>query len=187
MRSTAAIFAATVAVLGLSACNREPDANANNVVIADNGATLDSPAPAPSPTQAFANAVITGNQYEIDLAAVADLNSSASSATKRFAAQMATQHSASNDKLRVALAQLNPPPMADSTPTADQKAMLENLRTKRGADFDAAFKAAQVAAHEESLAALNSYAASGDTPALVEFAKGMIPTVTAHLNAAKGL
>jgi putative membrane protein len=58
---------------------------------------------------------------------------------------------------------------------------------KTGADFDTAYAADQVAAHQATLDALKSYSTSGDVPALKTFATGLIPTVTAHLNMAKGL
>ena len=44
-----------------------------------------------------------------------------------------------------------------------------------------------VNAHQAALDALNGYATGGDTPALKDLAKAMIPTVTAHFNMAKGL
>ena len=46
---------------------------------------------------------------------------------------------------------------------------------------------AQVDAHQAALDALNGYAASGDNATLKDLAKGMVPTVTAHLNMAKSL
>ena len=39
----------------------------------------------------------------------------------------------------------------------------------------------------QALDAVKDYVASGDTPALKDFANGLIPTVTEHLNMAKGL
>ncbi|MEW2849287.1 DUF4142 domain-containing protein [Stenotrophomonas maltophilia] len=47
--------------------------------------------------------------------------------------------------------------------------------------------AEQTAAHQQTLDTLKAYAASGDMPALKDFATGLIPTVTAHLNMAKSL
>ena len=76
---------------------------------------------------------------------------------------------------------------ADDTLTADQQAALDTLKGKTGADFDSAYAAAQVDAHQKALDALNAYASSGDNDALKTFAKGLVPTVTAHLNLAKGL
>ena len=58
---------------------------------------------------------------------------------------------------------------------------------QNGAAFDSAYASAQVDAHQKTLNALKGYAASGDNAQLKTFATGMIPTVTAHLNMAKGL
>ena len=41
--------------------------------------------------------------------------------------------------------------------------------------------------HDQALTELKNYAASGDNPALKEFAAGMIPTVTEHLEKARTL
>jgi putative membrane protein len=56
-----------------------------------------------------------------------------------------------------------------------------------GADFDKAYAKAQVEAHQATLTALKDYAANGDSAPLQAFAKGLVPTVTAHLNMAKSL
>ena len=76
---------------------------------------------------------------------------------------------------------------ANNALSAMQQQMLDGLKGKSGTDFDAAYAAAQVAAHQATLDALSAYAASGDNAALQEMAKGLVPTVTAHLNMAKGL
>ncbi|RYE69789.1 MAG: DUF4142 domain-containing protein, partial [Rhizobiaceae bacterium] len=71
--------------------------------------------------------------------------------------------------------------------TAMQQQTLADLQSKSGADFDKAYMAAQVNAHQMTLDALKAYAASGEAPSLKSFAGGLVPTVTAHLNMAKAL
>jgi putative membrane protein len=82
---------------------------------------------------------------------------------------------------------MSPAMTADDTLSADQQATLDRLKGKTGADFDSAYAAAQVDAHQKTLDALNAYASGGDNEALKTFATGLVPTVTAHLNLAKGL
>ena len=82
---------------------------------------------------------------------------------------------------------MTPPVTPDDTLTAEQQSTLDHLKTLKGAEFDSAYKTAQVDAHSKTLDTLKAYSASGDTPALKTFADGLIPTVTAHLNMAKGL
>jgi putative membrane protein len=68
-----------------------------------------------------------------------------------------------------------------------QQQKLDELKTKSGAEFDTAYAAAQVEAHQMTLDALKAYSASGDVPSLKSFATELVPVVTAHLNMAKGL
>ena len=82
---------------------------------------------------------------------------------------------------------LNPAITPDDTLSAEQQSTLDTLKAAKGADFDTAYAAAQVDAHQKALDALKGYSASGDNAALKSFADGLIPTVTAHLNMAKGL
>ena len=82
---------------------------------------------------------------------------------------------------------MSPPITPDDTLSADQQAKLDSLKGLNGTAFDSAYASAQVEAHQKALDALNAYAASGDNPTLKTFATGLIPTVTAHLNMAKGL
>jgi len=98
-----------------------------------------------------------------------------------------TAHTASTAKLKATLSGMSPAVTPDDTLTADQQATLDNLKTLNGTAFDSAYASAQVNAHQATLDALKNYSASGDTPQLKTFADGLIPTVTAHLNLAKGL
>jgi putative membrane protein len=82
---------------------------------------------------------------------------------------------------------MSPAMTPDDTLTAEQQSTLDSLKGKTGADFDSAYAAAQVDAHQKTLDALKGYSAGGDNATLKTFADGLIPTVTAHLNMAKGL
>lgn len=183
----------SASVLAMAGCGQRDDAaddsaNVDANLAADANLAIDNSmiAAAPMSAQGFANTMAASDRFEVESSRLAAATSQ-SSAIKSFANQMITAHTESTAKLKAAAAGLSPPVTPDDTLTADQQRMLDDLKSKTAADFDSAYAAAQVNGHQAALGALNAYAAGGDTPALAELAKGMVPTVTAHLNMAKGL
>lgn len=181
----------SASALALAACgqrNEEAGDDTNvalgNGVTIDNGVTAD--AALPTSAQGFANTAAASDRFEIESSRLA-ASQGQSAAIKSFAEKMISAHQESTAKLKTTLSGLTPAITPDDTLSAAQQADLDGLRGKTGAEFDTAYAAAQVKAHQATLDALNAYAASGDTPALKEFASGLVPTVTAHLNMAKGL
>jgi putative membrane protein len=180
--------------LALAACGKHENANVSGDtgnatdlnMAADNGVAANTAAPSPLTAQGFVNAAAASDHFEIESSKLA-ATSASSAAVKKFAQQMITAHTASTAKLKSTVAGMNPPLTPDDTLNADQQAALDGLKGKTGADFDSAYAAAQVDAHTKTLDALKNYAASGDNATLKTFANGLIPTVTAHLNLAKGL
>ncbi len=182
------------AALALAACGPKTRTATENTTLttsntADATGSTDAPAntAAPlSPGQAFVDAAAASDSFEIATSTLAAA-SSQSAAVKKFAIRMIEAHTESTGKLKTAAAGASPALTPDATLTAEQQAALDTLKTRSGADFDAAYIAAQVDGHEKTLAKLKDYAASGDVPVLKTFAAGLVPTVTAHLNMAKGL
>ena len=186
------------ATLALAACGKHDNATTGgadtgnatdvNAMASDNGMAANSAATAPAPTtaQAFVNAAAASDRFEIESSKLAQ-GSASSSAVKKFAAQMISAHTASTAKLKGIIAGLNPPLTADDTLAPDQQQTLDSLKGLNGAAFDSAYAQAQQEPHQKTLDALKTYSSSGDNAALKSFASGMIPTVTAHLNLAKGL
>jgi putative membrane protein len=183
-------------VLAVTACAKHDEANTNTTdmnVAMDNGMTADmnsgmnsAEAAAPMTAQGFANAAAASDKFEIDSSKLAASQAS-STAVKSFADKMISAHTASTATLKKLAAGMNPAMTPDDTLNADQQAAMDSLKGKKGADFDSAYAAAQVDGHQKTLDALKAYAASGDNATLKSFAEGMVPTVTAHLNMAKGL
>lgn len=177
-------------VLALTACGRDDRATDTNVAT-DTNIAMDNSVMAPATAdpltaQGIANAAAASDRYEIETSKLA-ATAASSAAVKSFAAKMVTAHEGSTAKLKSALSGLTPAVTPDDTLSAEQQASLDSLKARTGADFDTAYKAAQVDAHQKALDALNNYAASGDNETLKTFAKGLSPTVAAHLNMAKGL
>jgi len=192
MRNNLVIFVAG-AVLALGACKKNDAGDtmaANDANVAIDNMTVDNTAattaPSPLMAQGFANAAAASDKFEVESSKLAAASAS-SAAVKSFATQMITAHTGSTAKLKTVLSGLSPAITADDTLSADQQAKLDNLKTLNGAAFDTAYAAAQVEGHQKALDALKNYAASGDNADLKAFANGLVPTVTAHLNSAKGL
>ncbi len=188
------VMAMAGAAVTVSACGRsDNDAAANQDVVVTNDLGMNTaatagaaPAALPTDAQGFVNAAAASDRFEIESSRMAEA-SGQSAGVKAFARQMISGHTASTAKLKSTVAGMSPPLTPTDTLNADQQALMATLQGKTGAQFDTAYATAQVTAHQKTLDMLNAYAAGGDNPALVSFAKGMVPTVAAHLNLAKGL
>lgn len=184
----------SAAVLATAACSKHDNANTTgndmttdaNMMAANSMAANEAMAASPLTAQGFANAAAASDRFEIESSKLAAASAS-SAAVKSFASKMISAHTESTAKLKSTLAGMSPAVTPDDTLSADQQAKLDSLKGLKGAGFDSAYAAAQTEAHQKTLDALNAYSASGDNAALKTFAAGMIPTVTAHLNLAKGL
>lgn len=141
---------------------------------------------ASSGTQEFVNKAAASDRFEIETSKLAAASAS-SAAIKEFATMMVAAHTDSTAKLKSTVAGEPSGITIDDALSAEQQSTLDDLKSKKGAEFDAAYAAGQVSGHEKTLAALKDYAADGDNTALKAFAQELIPTVTEHLDKAKGL
>jgi putative membrane protein len=187
-------IALSASVLALAACGKKDttatdNSAVENTMVVDNslgGNAAETIAPLPNSAQGFANTAAASDKFEIESSKLAATNGQ-SAAVKAFATKMITAHEGSTAKLKTTVAGLSPVVTPDDTLSATQQQDLDNLKGLNGTAFDTAYAAAQVKAHEDALAALKAYSSAGDTPKLKDFANGLIPKVTAHLNMAKGL
>lgn len=182
----AALIAVSSIALALAGCGKKEDPAASATSSAEAANSAATEAAAIPAGEAFANAAASSDAFEIEASRLAAEKAGAAK-IKTFAAQMIKAHTESTAKLKAAAAAATPPITPDPALTPDQQAKLDALKAKTGSDFDTAFKAAQVEAHQMTLDALKAYSASGDVPSLKGFATELVPTVTAHLNMAKGL
>jgi len=185
----------SVAALSLAACGKKAEDStavdngsyATTTITDVNAAGANDAMPtSASGGQAFVNMAGASDAFEIETSKLAAANG-ASAAVQKFAAQMIKAHEGSTAKLKVATATLSPVLNPNPALSAEQQQKLADLKTKTGADFDAAYAAAQVAGHQQTLEMLRGYAATGDVPELKTFASGLAPTVAAHINMAKSL
>jgi putative membrane protein len=184
----ALLAGSALALAGCGGSKTETSTTTNSVITEGDSLTVDSnvTAPVSSPGQAFANAAASSDAFEIAESQLAQTTSK-SAAIKSFAQKMIDAHTGSTTKLKAAAASATPAITPDATLTAEQQQKLDALKAKTGTDFDTGYAADQVAAHQATLDALKTYSATGDVPELKTFATGLVPTVTAHLNMAKGL
>jgi putative membrane protein len=136
--------------------------------------------------QQFANAAASTDAYEIAAAKLAK-EKATTQPLKDFAAMMIKDHTDSTAKLKAAAAKADPKITPDATLTDEQKANLETLRDAKGADFDAAYKSQQIAAHQKALGAMQGYASTGDVSTLKDFATSTSTVVQAHLDKIQSL
>lgn len=187
-KSTLALALSLPAFALLSACGGTT--NTTETVVVDNGAMADDPfamdndmamaGETATTGQAFADTAAASDAYEIAAGNLAK-EKATSQALKDFGAMMVTAHTESTAKLKDAAAKVTPAITPNPAMTVEQEANLATLRDATGADFDAAYKSQQVAAHAKTLAAMQGYAASGDVAELKAFASTTAPVVQDHL------
>ena len=184
---------ATTALLALAGCGQKQDnssAVATNSADTFNQTDASMPNAAQTPTvsaaQSFVNTAAASDAFEIETSKLA-LTNGASASVKSFARKMIDAHSGSTAKLKTLTAGMSPALTPDATLSAQQQATLDQLKSLKGKAFDEAYIAAQASGHQQTLDALKAYSTTGDVAQLKSFATDLIPTVTAHLNMAKGL
>lgn len=136
--------------------------------------------------QAFADTAGASDAYEVAAGKLAQQKAT-TQALKDFGGMMVTAHTESTEKLKAAGAKAAPTITPNPKLSAEQEANLATLRDATGADFDTAYKAQQVTAHQKALAAVQDYAANGTVPELKAFAGEIAPIVQQHLDKIKGL
>ena len=160
---------------------------ASDTIVPENGSDANVVAGAAAMTgQDFADAVGAGDAYAVTADELARQKATMP-ALRDFGQAMARAHAESAAQLKVAGARAVPVILPDPRPSAEQTANLETLRQATGADFDAAYKAQQIAAQEKALAVMRDYAANGTVPALKAFAAASVPAVRARLDKIQGL
>jgi putative membrane protein len=188
------MLAAAVSLAALTACSssgtdQANDTNAmmaNDTLMANQMAADEMNAPmandaAPLPTDAatFIGAAAASDEFEIESAKVA-LDKAQSKDVRDFAQMMITDHTKTTEGLKAAAKKANltvPPPQL----SADQQQMLDTLKATAADQFDATYLQQQMPAHQQALALMQNYAEAGDTPALQDAAKTVIPIVQKHI------
>ncbi|MES2444224.1 MAG: DUF4142 domain-containing protein [Pseudomonadota bacterium] len=170
--------------------------NTTEITITDNGTAVEGTAAgtntavlpaAPAVTgQQFADTASASDAYEVAAGKLAAAKAT-TKALKDFGEMMVKGHTHSTEKLKEAGKAASPAITPAGKMTAEQEANLATLQSATGADFDAAYKSQQVTAHQQTLAAVQAYAASGDVPSLKTWAVNTAPIVQMHLEKIQGM
>ena len=142
------------------------------------GAALAAP---PATGEGMLNKLAQGGMTEVEAGKLAQTKAT-SPGVKEFAEMMVKDHSAANEKVKSVAAARNL--TLPKTPSEAQQDTIKTLHAKDGAQFDQAYLAAQVKAHEETIAMLKSEIASGQDAETKSLARELLPTVEKHLKEA---
>lgn len=141
--------------------------------------------PPPVEARDYVSAVHALSRYEVDASRLA-LTRSQAQPSRAFARTMVDHHTrmmAEHARL------LNIPAATDSGSAlvGPLSEMLNSLENTPAAEFDAAYKRGQIAAHEEALKVHSAYAARGTDAAMRAKAQAAVPVIRKHLDAARKL
>jgi putative membrane protein len=149
-------------------------------------------APATPPAQAAVQAPLSdaefvkkatiGNRFEIAAGQLA-VASGGDAKVKEFGRMMVSDHGAALKELEAASAGMNAAVPALPALDPERQAKLDALKSKKGAEFDAAYKADMKKAHDDTLAMLKAYQQSGKSEKLKAWATKILPTVQKHRDA----
>ncbi len=154
---------------------------------ADSPPTYAASPPQAVSSRAFVNRAAVDDLFQVRSAQLARQRSS-NDAVKAFAARLIQDHTDSTNGLLDAVHQAHLVSHPESIPTIldrPHQVKLQQLEAVSGADFDQRYMSMQIAADRESLSLLESYTATGDNPALKQYAKAVIPNVEEHLDMAQ--
>lgn len=119
---------------------------------------------------------------EVELGKLASTNAS-SPAVKAFGQQMVSDHTKANDELKTLAASKNI--TLPATPGNKHQDHINDLKEKKGADFDKAYIDLMVDDHKEDVDAFQKEANDGKDAEIKAFAAGKVPTLQHHLDMAK--
>ena len=158
--------------LALAACSTNPPATVD----------ITNPLFAPG----FVAKATSANTFEIQSAQLA-LQASQNPGVRNFANMLITDHTMMAQQMAAAAAAAHLPPPAPAMLPPEQQ-MLDQLRASgTGYAFDQAFQQDQIQAHQQGIALMQNYAASGDRAPLRALASQAIPVMQRHLAMAQSL
>lgn len=186
-----------LAIAAMVACKKNETTNVNSsadstamTAPADSGMMSNDSATAAAPSDAatktslsdqdkmFADAAAKGGMMEVMVGKLAAMNAE-SAAVKSLGEMMVKDHSKANDELKkwaMTVGYTLPAAM-----DADQQKMYDDLKAKKGKDFDKAYTDLMVSDHKEDIAVFKKEASAGSEASLKSFAGNTLPTLEHHL------
>lgn len=126
----------------------------------------------------FADAAAIGGMMEVMMGQLAASNAS-NATVKSLGAMMVKDHGKANDELKkwASTAGYTLPTSLD----AEKQKMYNDLKAKKGAEFDRAYTDLMVTDHKEDIAEFKKQASEGSEASLKSFANTTLPTLEHHL------
>lgn len=171
---TTALFAAPVAMV---------QAQTATTPAANSAPAATAPMQVTDPAQ-FAAMAASSNQFEIASSTLA-VERATNPDVVAFAEQMIADHTKAAQDMMPAAQEEGVTPPTDMEDRHQQ--MVDQLNGLEGEEFDAAYIAAQVQAHDEAVALFESYSTSGPEGALKAFATATLPVLQQHQEHVHGL
>ena len=141
--------------------------------------------PAGMSTAAFLPAAASGDLLEIQSGQLA-LQRSCDPAVRAYAQRIIDDHTRMSNEM-AATAQASGIPAPPRMLAPNHQDMLNRLSATMGPGFEAEFRNQQIAAHQEALGLLQSYAQDGEHAPLRALASSAVPIVQSHLDQAQAL
>lgn len=155
------------------------DTSANNTnntgTAADTGMAAD---------QGFIMYAASGGLMEVELGKTTSANA-ASAKVKQFGQMMVTDHTKANTELKAVAAKKNvtvPP-----APAQEQQDHINDLKTKKGAEFDKAYVDMMVDDHKEDISKFEDEAKNGKDADVKAFAAKTLPVLRKHMAAIQAI
>ncbi len=135
-------------------------------------------------TMEFMVTAASGGLMEVELGKLA-LQNASSAKVKEFGQGMITDHSKANEELKALAMQKNI--AIPSTPGEKHQGHINDLKDKKGADFDKAYMKLMVEDHEEDVEKFEKEAQNGAEPDVKAFAAKTLPVLKHHHEMAKSI
>ena len=183
---------AILAVVTLASCKKKESTVVDNSMDSTMTAPMTDSATTPMDSTAttstisaqdksFADAAATGGMMEVTLGEYAEVNGM-NAKVKALGKMMKEDHGKANEELKTWA--MNAKYTLPNMLNAEQQKMVDDLKMKKGADFDIAYTDAMVSDHKEDIAAFKKESMEG-TGDLKAFATKLVPTLEGHLKASE--
>jgi putative membrane protein len=124
----------------------------------------------------------SGGLMEVELGKIAETNA-ASAQVKEFGRMMVTDHTKANNELKEVAAKQNI--AIGATPMEKQQKKIDDLKAKKGADFDKDYVDMMVDDHKDDVDKFKKEAEKGNDSAVKAFAAKTLPVLLKHLDHAQ--
>lgn len=134
--------------------------------------------------KAFVLDAASGGLMEVELGKMTSANAT-SAKVKAFGKMMVTDHTKANTELKAVAAKKDV--TVPSTPAQEQQTHIDDLKTKKGAEFDQAYVDMMVDDHKEDISKFENEAKNGKDADVKAFATKTLPVLNKHLVAIQAL